>query len=266
MFQLATPLGLRVLNGGLFVSTGRGIHPDRTLDSYELIFVRKGALSMLEEGCRFDVPAGHTLLLWPGRRHRGSAPYAKATSFYWVHFQSIGRRTKRELTVPQLARVARVDRLTELFHRFLNDQESEMLGPLDAALQVSLMLCEVARAPAGDTTQSNVLAGRVEAYVSRHLAQPLSTGRIAQALRVNPDYLNRTFRRVRQMTITEHIHRRRLHDAELLLRESSDSVRELAGTCGFSSVSYFRRLFARHHGVSPSTYRKLYARTHVNVR
>jgi AraC-like DNA-binding protein len=162
--------------------------------------------------------------------------------------------------------VARIDRLTELFHRFLNDQESGMLGPLDAALQVSLMLCEVARAPAADTAQSSVLAGRVEAYVSRHLAQPLSTGRIAKALRVNPDYLNRAFRRVRQMTITEHIHQRRLHDAELLLRESPDSVLELATTCGFTSISHFRRVFARHHGVSPSAYRKLYARTHVNVR
>jgi AraC-like DNA-binding protein len=266
MLQLAPNLGLRALNGGLFVSTGRGTHPDRTLDSYELIFVRKGTLSMSEEGRRFDVHAGHSLLLWPGRRHQGALPYGKATQFYWFHFQTAARKNKPQLAVPQLARVARIDCLSELFHRFLDDQESGQQRPLDAALLVSLMLCEVARAPVSDAGQSNVLAGRVEAYVARHLAQPLSTGRIAKALRVNPDYLNRAFRRVRQLTITEYIHQRRLHDAELLLRESADSVLEIATACGFASTSYFRRVFARQHGFSPGAYKKLYARTHVNVR
>jgi AraC-like DNA-binding protein len=266
MLQLAANPGLTVLNGGLFVSTARGTHPDRTLDSFELIFVRKGTLALWEEARRFELQAGDTLLLWPGRRHRGAAPYGKGTSFYWVHFQTSARATKRGLSVPQRACVTRTACLTELFHRFLDDQESGMLRPLDAALQVLLMLCEVARAPDVHAAQSNVLAGRVEAYVSRHLAQPLSTGRIAKALRVNPDYLNRAFRRARQITITEHIHQRRLHDAELLLRESADSILEVATACGFTNLSYFRRLFTRHHGIAPSAYRKLHARTHVNIR
>jgi AraC-like DNA-binding protein len=259
-------LGLRVLNGGLFVSAGRGTHPDRVLDSYELIFVHKGTLSLWEQDRRFDLLAGHALLLWPGRRHRGAEPYAKSLSFYWVHFQLIGRRTRSGLTVPQHARVARVDCLTELFHRFLDDQEAGRLNPLDAALLVLLMLCEVARTPASDMGQGAVLAGRAEAYIASHLTEPLSTGRIARALRVNPDYLNRAFRRVHRTTITEHIHRRRLHDAELLLREGTDSILEVATACGFANVGHFRRVFQRHHGVSPAAYRRLYARTHVNVR
>jgi AraC-like DNA-binding protein len=266
MLQLSAKIGLKVLNGGLFVSAGRGSHPERVIDSYELIFVRKGALAIAESSRRFDVSAGQTLLLWPGRRHGGVTPYGRATSFYWVHFRVPNRRASAQLTVPQHTRVARPARLTELFHRFLDDQESGRLGALDAAGLVLLMLCEVARAESAETTQSSALAGRVEEHVSRHLAQPLSTSRIARALRVNPDYLNRVFRRLRGATITEHIHQRRLHDAELMLRESTDSVLEIASACGFASTSYFRRVFARHHGVSPSSYRNLYARTHVNVR
>jgi AraC-like DNA-binding protein len=137
---------------------------------------------------------------------------------------------------------------------------------MDAALRVLLMLCEVARAPAQDPGHGAVLAGRAEAYISSHLAEPLSTRRVAKALRVNPDYLNRAFRRVHRTTITEHIHRRRLHDAEFLLREGTDSVLEVATACGFTNVSHFRRVFQRYHGVSPTAYRGLYARTHVNVR
>lgn len=265
-FALSSNTGLRALNGGLFVSGGHGTHPDRVLDSYELIFVRKGTLSLWEQDRRIDVLAGQSLLLWPGRRHRGAAPYPKSLWFYWVHFQLTGRRGKVGLSVPQHTRVARVDCLTELFHRFLDDQEAGRLGVLDAALLVQLMLCEVGRAPAEEAGHSTVLAGRAEAYVSSHLAEPLSTSRIAKALRVNPDYLNRVFRRAQRMTITEHVHRRRLRDAELLLREGTNSILEIATACGFATVGHFRRVFQRYHGVTPAAYRKLYARTHVNVR
>jgi AraC-like DNA-binding protein len=263
---LSPRLGLRAHNGGLFVSPGHGTHPDRVLDSYELIFVRQGTLSLWEQDRRFDVQAGQTLLLWPGRRHYGAAPYPKSLSFYWLHFQAPGRPKTSGLSVPQHARVARVDRLTELFHRFLDDQEAGRLDTLDAALLLLLMLREVARGPAADGGQETVLVGRAEAYVSSHLTDPLSTGRIARALRVNPDYLNRAFRRARQMTLTEHIHRRRLHDAEALLREGTESILEVATACGFASVGHFRRVFERHHGLSPTAYRRLYVRTHVNIR
>jgi AraC-like DNA-binding protein len=263
---VAPRLGVRVQNAGLFVSPGQGTHPDRVLDSYELIFVRTGTLSLCEQNRRFDVRAGETLLLWPERRHYGAAPYPKSLSFYWLHFQLPGRPSKSGLNVPQHAHVARVDRLTELFHRFLDDQETGRLDALDAALLLMLMLCEVARAPAGNAGPGIVLVGRAEAYISSHLREPLSTGRIARALRVNPDYLNRTFHRARQMTLTEHIHRRRLHDAEALLRDGTDSVLEVATACGFASVGHFRRVFERYHGLSPTAYRKLYARTHVNIR
>ena len=57
-------------NAGLFSARGAGIHPDRIIDSYELIFVRSGGLAMEEAGRALRVQPNQTLLLWPGRRHR----------------------------------------------------------------------------------------------------------------------------------------------------------------------------------------------------
>src|ERR1700726_2380732 len=73
-------------NAGLFVSPAHGIHPERVIDSYELILVRTGTLVLGEEATVFALEQGDTLILWPGRVHRGVAPYAANTSFYWVHF------------------------------------------------------------------------------------------------------------------------------------------------------------------------------------
>ncbi|MGC4066452.1 MAG: AraC family transcriptional regulator [Polyangiaceae bacterium] len=168
--------------------------------------------------------------------------------------------------MPQHTTVARTDCVTELFHRHLDDQENGALGELNASLIAMLLLCEVARAPAVANGQSKVLIGRVESYVSSHLSESLSTSSIAKALGANPDYLNRVFRREQRMTLTEYIHRRRLRDAKQLLRERTDTIADVAATCGFADLSHFRRLFQRHTGMIPSRFRELNARAHVNVR
>ncbi len=264
--ELGKAPALRAHNGGLFVSPGSGLHPDRVIESHELIFVRRGTLHLSEEQRDFAVGEGQALLLWPGRRHRGTQPYVKGLSFYWIHFELVSQRHAPSLVVPQLARVARPDRLAELFHRFLDDQDSGRLGVLDAELLLLLMLCEVARRPEAGSDRGSVLAARAETYVASHLTDSLSTSRIARALRVNPDYLNRVFRRMHGQTLTEYLHRRRLREARLLLRDSTASVAEVGAACGIGEVGYFRRLFRRYEGISPAAYRRLYARTHVTVR
>lgn len=266
--NLSPHLGLRVVACGLFISSGQGTHPDRVLNDHELIVVRKGTLSIWEDDVLFNVPAGHALLLYSGRRHRGATPFARDLSFYWIHFvPQTRRRQSKLLEVPQFCRVVRPECVAELFHRYLDDQEAKRLDPLYAGLLLLQILCEVSRKPPEvKMTRGAALSGRAEAYVTRHLADKLSTARIASALRTNPDYLNRVFREVHHITITEYIQRRRLTDAAGMLRDTADSISEVAAACGYSSLGYFRRLFQRIHGMSPGAYRRLMARAFVNAR
>jgi AraC-like DNA-binding protein len=258
----------KIISCGLFVSSGKGRHPDRVLDSYELIVVRKGTLALWENNVRFDVPPGHALLLYPGRRHRGAGPFGRDLSFYWIHFiVSPSRLVKRGISVPQFVRLQRPDCVAELFHRYLDDQETRRLEPFYAGLILLQILCEVAMRPLErEVTRGSVLTGRAEEYITRHLAQKLSTAHIARALRTNPDYLNRVFRQVQEMTVTEYIHRRRVQDAAGMLRDTTDGTAEIAAACGFTNPRYFSHVFKRHHGVSPRAYRLLVARAHVNAR
>src|SRR5687767_1998063 len=64
-----------VENGGLFISPGHGAHPDRVIKSFELILVRSGTLTMEEAGRNLSASTGETILLFPGRRHRGVGAY-----------------------------------------------------------------------------------------------------------------------------------------------------------------------------------------------
>jgi hypothetical protein len=95
--KLTVPLPLIACNAGLFVSRGKGAHVDRVIDSYELIYVRRGALAMQENAREFFLERGQTLLLWPGRRHKGIRPYPPDLSFYWIHFKLPPARRGRML-------------------------------------------------------------------------------------------------------------------------------------------------------------------------
>jgi AraC-like DNA-binding protein len=269
--SLNCAVSVQACNAGLFVSRGRGKHVERTIDSFVLIFVRNGELGMHENGRHFDLHAGQTLLLWPGRTHGGTRPYPRNLSFYWIHFElRTGRKGARKpnLRVPQFATARREDRMVELFRRFLDDQESGLLEPLPAALLITEMLCEVAASAERGTppaTATAALAARAEQYVRAHFHMPVGTSDIARELDCNPDYLGRIFQRTYGYTIVDAIHQQRIRTARRLLMESALNIDQIAQECGFGDSHYFRRIFRRSQGISPRAFRRLYARAHVNA-
>ncbi|PDV65338.1 AraC family transcriptional regulator, partial [Escherichia coli] len=87
MLELSMTLPIKVQNGGLFISRGVGRHSARRLESWEIIFVEKGRLTIQEEERIFLVDAGESLLLWPNRQHVGVEDFPADLKFYWLHFE-----------------------------------------------------------------------------------------------------------------------------------------------------------------------------------
>ncbi len=264
MRDMKLECGIIAENAGLFVCNGANtIHAERRLRSHELIFVRRSTLAMGEDGRDYQLAAGDTLLLHAGRTHKGLAAYPADLSFYWIHFRLRAGQTLAGF--PKHATPARGERLSELFHRFIDDQEAKSLTPTRAALLIGLMLCELKEQRPAESENESVLAARVEAYIDTHFAKAIGTHTISKHLGYNADYLGRIVRRDRQLTILDLLHRRRLREARTLLRDSTLSVKQIAQRCGFNHPVFLRQLFSRHEGMSPREYRKLYARQHVNV-
>jgi len=264
---------VQACNAGLFISRGNGRHPDRVIDSHELIFVRSGTLGMFEEQRRFTLNAGQALLLRPGCRHGGTASYPTDLSFYWIHFRlraiPKAMRPVHRLMLRSPLTVSRPDRLTELFRQFLDDQETGRLTPATADLMMTLLLSEAANtrpAPATDAEAAATLASRADLFIRLHFSELLlSTATIAAALRCNPDYLGRVFQHAYGRTLTDAIHAQRHRQARRLLRDSALRIKEIAHACGFHDAGYFRRRFHRLEGLAPVAFRRLYAHVHVNV-
>lgn len=271
MIRFDVPESVVALNGGLFVSPGFGIHPERVINSYELIFVTQGHLDMFEEDHEFRLSPNQSLVLVPGARHGGLKPYAPDVNFFWAHFRL--RRapsSAADFVVPKVTTVRYPEHLTELFCRFISDQESGILDPVSASELVSLMLCIVgADGGKGASPRNSASAGLAES-VRRSIAagyrNPISTSTIARELGHNADYLERIFRAHEGMSITEAIHQSRISAAkESLLHDARRNINEIGFECGYARAGYFRRMFKRFTGMTPREFRSLYPRTHINA-
>ena len=261
---------LEPLNAGLFVSPGRGRHVTRTINSHELLFVTEGTLDLFEEREQFHLQRGDALVLWPNRLHGGVNVLDRNLAFYWVHFRVHENRANGSspaLAVPRLANLCEPERLTDLFRRYMDDQETEQLRPFEAALLIALMLSEVAHARERSSRYDcrSLLAERVRQFISRHFGEPISTTDIAAHLHYNPDYLGRVFRMATGTSVTEAIHRRKVKEARTFLTRDHLTVREVAYSCGFRDPGYFRRVFKTTCGMTPREFRDLYSHLHINT-
>ena len=271
---LLTNCQIHSQNAGLFVSRGRGRHPTRVLDSYELILVKQGQLDIWEAEQTFSLTAGQTLLLSPLQQHGGLGALPSDLAFYWIHFEADAtlrhddRLAGQRLPIPQVNTLSRPEKLEALFRYFLDSQEAGDLRQEAANCLVTLMLLEVglaARPAQADADKLSALAEMVRNFIWVHVGETTSAGDVARELGYNPDYLGRVYRGVYGRTITHTIHESRVARACQLLIDSDILIEDIALECGFSNADYFRRIFKRHKLITPFAFRKINSRLYVNT-
>ena len=262
-------LPVQACNGGFFIVNGEGRHPNRVIDSYELIYVENSQLDIADEGGEFHICQGQYLLLYPGIRHWGLNDYKPGLRFYWLHFflkEKNGGANRIDMA--QSGVVAWPDSLIELFRRFLHSQESGSPLSAERDLLTLMLLLELMREENSNPSigQAVLLAERANTYIQLHLAGPLNRAYLANKLGCNADYLGRVVHKVFHKSITELIHDHRYKQSLHMLQNTQMSIEEIAYRCGYSDSRTFRLQFKSRKGMAPSQYRKLFAQTHINTK
>ena len=73
------------LTSGRFISQGEWIHPERVIDSCEIIFMIKGSFQIAEADKIYQMEPDDVLILDKNTLHRGLDTRTDV-SFFWVHF------------------------------------------------------------------------------------------------------------------------------------------------------------------------------------
>lgn len=93
-------------------------------------------------------------------------------------------------------------------------------------------------------------------YILSNLDNPeLSVNQVASYLYLNPIYLNRIFKREKNMTIIQFMTNEKMTLAARLLKETTNSVVAIAEQVGYQNYSYFSTIFKKYYGCTPTQYR-----------
>ena len=93
-------------------------------------------------------------------------------------------------------------------------------------------------------------------YINSSYADDITLEEVSAKLNFDSSYFCRLFKRAVGATFTEYLSFVRVCKAEKLLSETNDSIIDISEAVGFSSASYFNRVFKRFRGCTPRYYRE----------
>lgn len=117
-----------------------------------------------------------------------------------------------------------------------------------------LALPLLAKSPAPSSGES-VRIKQMIAFIHSHASQPIAAPDIARAANVCPREAFRCFRKVLGTTPNAYLMQYRINTAARMLLETSLPVTDIASDCGFSSPSYFSKIFLKIIGRTPREFR-----------
>lgn len=104
-------------------------------------------------------------------------------------------------------------------------------------------------------TRDSTLA-RAIAWMEQRVEQPYNLAALATAAAVSTRTLLRHFQQELGHSPLDHLHGLRCARARVLLEITLESVPTIALACGYGDTAAFRRIFARHTGLTPTAYRQ----------
>ena len=97
---------------------------------------------------------------------------------------------------------------------------------------------------------------KVTDYIHNNIDQPLPLQKMAGIACFSPFHFHRVFTILTGETPTDYIKRTRIEKAALLLQNDRQlSATEIAGRCGFSSLSLLSRNFKQHFSITNREFR-----------
>lgn len=254
-------------------------HPNRSnLSLFDLIVVKEGCLYLGEGNEQWEVRGGEGLILLPNCYHYNVKPVDEATTFYWVHFQTVNKWEQSEATsmmllteshqqcfnpksytmkVSKYLKLAFPEQTYQLLNQ-LNDThhllEPKAYWQRQQSFEALLYLLDE-RQHQQKSTQLIKLAERVELYLRNNYKQAVSNASLSLLFNYHYNYITRAMKFVYHHSPHEYIVKLRIEEAKLLLIHSISSVKDIAIELGFENIPYFTNCFKKQTGTTPTQFR-----------
>lgn len=114
----------------------------------------------------------------------------------------------------------------------------------------------VAHSQKGGGDSDRDVVETVSRYIADHLEADLRREELAELVHLNPDYLNRLFKKEVGLTLKEYIIRRKMEQARSLLRTTNLPIGFIAAKVGYNNFSHFSNSYKKLFDRNPQEERK----------
>ncbi|WBB69110.1 AraC family transcriptional regulator [Micromonospora sp. WMMD812] len=205
------------------------------------------------------IGAWQALVIPDGVAHEYGAAEREPWTIWWAHLMGSDVSKLMDCMAATAERpvvpVRAIDRAVALLDEIVTSLERDqspirLLGAAGAAWKLLTQISVDRLLPEpGDPLQ------RAMSYLAERLDGKVSVPELAQLVGVSPSHLSTLFRRATGGGVLAHHTALRMAKARQLLDTTGVTVAKIASEIGFDDAFYFSRVFRRHHGMSPSSFR-----------
>lgn len=128
-------------------------------------------------------------------------------------------------------------------------------SPTAIAQRIYDNLAKVVRGQAAQPACGANLIEQITAYMAEHYQEDISLKHLADTFSINYSYLSTLFKQETGQSVVNYLTGIRLERASHLLLTTTADIATIAEMTGYSDLNYFYRLFKKHFGLTPLSYR-----------
>ena len=222
--------------------------------SYELITVLAGEMSVTVNSREYKIKRGEGVLVFPNQLHSLESETCEHMLCIFSGELVKAYSTKISGKRPECNKFLLPESLVAAIDR-LHDEGSvlEKKGVLYLACAEFDKTAEYREKSEMDFE----LLDKIFSFVEKNFAGDCSLKRLGQEKGYSYSYISRYFKRVTGITINTYINQYRISNACYMLSNTNATVLECAMESGYESLRSFNRNFMAHIGKTPTEYRKI---------
>lgn len=261
---------------GQLISEDSFLHQKRILSEHVLIMVNDGTLLINSNNMCYSVSKGQYILLRANETHFGTNTSKGRLSYFWVHFTaqldvlSHKKETNAEnILFPEYGFFS-INGLTTVLFNQLSDIsfEDDKRSKLMCGYALNMLLLEISKENNShkDNNSNDIPIAITSAmdWIYRNYYLQFSVSQLAQKYGYSPDYFSFLFKKSTNISLTSFINSVRIRSSKALLANFGVSIKEIAYSCGFSDEKYYMRVFKKSEGITPTQYRSMCGKSHIN--
>jgi len=235
--------------------------PEHLHSQVEMVYVFEGTARMLIDGKEYSVETGDVCICFPGVVHGYLEGSQDARTLMLIFPPEISSDFPALLarSYPQNPVIAK-SQLSPDVTFCVEEIRKESMAEFDEKvirgyLQVILARTMPLLTLRNRKPEMSDVVYEILKYLSQHYNEPMNLNDLAHALGVSRSYLSHTFSQRIGTNFRTYINTLRADQACIMLRNSTQSITNIAYECGFETQRTFNRVFSEIYGITPTQYR-----------